>query len=57
MFGASCRRFGELQNVIIVEVYWKVYAKVGDSPVDEIIASLWSIFPSNTGHVKPCVNL
>ena len=29
----------------------------GDSPVDEMVADFFIVFPSTTGHVKPCGNL
>ena len=29
----------------------------GDSPVDEMNLTSWIMFPSTTGHVKPCGNL
>ena len=29
----------------------------GDSPVDEMVADFFIVFPSTTGHVKPCGKL
>ena len=46
-----------VRNLIDSRIVLERRARVGDSPVGEIGKTPWYMYPSTTGHVKPCGNL
>ena len=57
MSSRNCGVSGKLQICHLVEYLLESGAIEGESPVNEKCADFLDMFPSNTGHVEPRVNL